>query len=289
MEDRSLTLFSQRTSQETLRFLSLTEQLRDSVGEVLEEFNVAFELEDAWSNQPELIVTDVLTEVTEDLKRLEKLDAQSEVVDLGDFMGEVGAATILDSIELFYNYIGGNQKVSFQRSINEVFEREKLNWRLTDGHFLRILPETSPLQTSGATSSERLSFESSVRKVQQAQQSLEDRDYAEAVSEGCVFLENAIRLALENEPDLKDESQRPLDRVAHGFGDRALESLSYLRAKLEEDTAPGVLEIPREWAELSTQLMKALLLVQLESILEGNGNHSPVPAEPRGLTKAHAV
>lgn len=269
--------------------LLLTEELREQIWAVLDQFNFAFDVNRGGTSEDgaEIEVTDVLTQVGEDLEQLYESEAPGAMGHNGEALflhieGLLLAADpqqVLDIVELFYRYLNDSHKLEFQRSINNLVEEMSVNWRMNEGEFFPLIPGPTLADVTRPADqpSEKDIYETAFTRLQQAQRDLESEDYRGALEGICECLEYVIESLLKQgsqNPDSTDRmspSTPTADLSRHlglAFGDQLLNSLSFLRKVLaEKSQGEAIVHVNKAYAQLGINLASALLFFAADLIL----------------------
>jgi hypothetical protein len=269
--------------------LSLTEELREEIWAVLDQFNFAFDVNRSGTVEDgtEIEVTDVLTQVGEDLEQLYELEAPGSLKHNGEALflhleGLLLAADprqVLDILELFYRYLNDAHKLEFERSINILVEEKSVNWRMTDGEFSPLIP--GPTLTNVTKPTEQVPendvYETAFARFQLAQRDLESENYGEALEGTCECLEHIIQFLLEQSSrnpasaDRMNPGTPNADLSCHlglAFGDQLLNALSFLRNVLaRKNQGISSITVNKAYAQLGINLASALLFFAADLIL----------------------
>ena len=269
--------------------LSLSKETREQIWAILDQFNFAFDVNRGGTapENAEIEVTDVLTQVGEDLEQLYEFEAPSTLGHNGEalflhiegFLLAADPSQVLDTIELFYCYLNDAHKTEFQRSVNSLTEDTSVNWRMKDREFYPLIPGPSlaDVTRSSDQPSEGDIYETAFARFQQAQKDLERDDYLGALEGTCESLEYVVEFLQEwtardkASTDEMSPETPSLDLSHHlglAFGDQLLNALSFLRNVLAR-TSQGetIVSVNKAYAQLGINLASAVLFFAADLIL----------------------
>ena len=267
--------------------LLFSKELRERVWAVLDQFNFAFDVSREGEYSAEIEVTDVLTQVSEDLEHLYEFEAPRTLGHNGEalflhiegFLLTTDPPQILDVIELFYRYLNDAHKLEFQRSINNLVEEGSVNWRMKEGEFYPLMPGPSLADVTRPSNqpSSRDVYEHAFTRFQKAQQDLESEDYGEALESACESLEHVIEFLLKRTSqdgtshDAVSQGAPGADLSRHlglAFGDQLLNTLGFLRNVLERNNQEEALvKVNKAYAQLGVNLVSSVLFFAADLIL----------------------
>ncbi|MCH8320350.1 MAG: hypothetical protein IH790_05265 [Acidobacteria bacterium] len=290
MVAKAIRPFSERVIPAKCVPVELPTGLRERISMILEEFNFAIEIPARPSDSWILEVTDVSTEVTAELEQLygvEQLLAFDDngdpvSVELEDFVKRTKPAQILDVLELFYHCSEDGNKLDFQRTLNDVLQEYKSDWRMKDGRFSGNTAHV-PSRPITAPSNELLEGESrlvaALDQFHEAQNDLESGDYKAAMDHTCSSLESVLKSffrsgrseagSLMGSLDSYGASSNSAESVGRTFGEQVLKSLSFLRDTLDRGAPSGkMINMSKVYAELAIHLSGSFILFATNLIIQ---------------------
>jgi len=234
--------------------------------------------------------TDALTEIKQELKERYGVKALAALrddgtkgeVDLEGFVIGAYPAQVLDVVELLYDRLEPDKKLPFQSEINNIFEEEDSEWRLTDGLFFKVDSEFLSLHVV-AKSYQLLKaegFEGALDEFNEAWNDLVSGDYKGAIINAGKSFESVLKTILEKEEGNASALIREVigqtefaadlpERVRTPFGEQVLNSLPFLRNNLSgHGQGTEVVEAPRLYAELALHIAAAFNMFAVQKAIE---------------------
>lgn len=224
----------------------------------------------------------------EDLRIKNKNDGKWESSDLRQFALSGYPSFMLDVIEVFHSQIpGAGDRHNFQLSINDSMLAFGCPWRLSGGEFFRV--DSEFLQHVLEQSTDLLhaaGFEGALDEFRKARSDLEVGDTKDAIHKANNSFESTLKSIL-GAPGATSELCRKLGK--DGYLDdlpsearqvviNVLTGLSLLRNKLGgHGQGPGVIDVPRPYAELAVALAAAFNSFAVQKHLQ----RSPPRPQPK--------
>jgi len=269
--------------------LSLARRLRRRIWYALQKHNFEFHYQPDPSNNW-VECTDALTEIKQELKERYGVKALAALrddgtkgeVDLEGFVIGAYPAQVLDVVELLYDRLEPDKKLPFQSEINNIFEEEDSEWRLTDGLFFKVDSEFLSLHVV-AKSYQLLKaegFEGALDEFNEAWNDLVSGDYKGAIINAGKSFESVLKTILEKEEGNASALIREVigqtgfaadlpERVRTPFGEQVLNSLPFLRNNLSgHGQGTEVVEAPRLYAELALHIAAAFNMFAVQKAIE---------------------
>jgi hypothetical protein len=203
-------------------------------------------------------------------------DTRAEV-DLEGFVAGAYPAQVLDVIELLYDRLPGEEKLVFQAEVNNTFEEEASEWRLTDGQFFKIDSEFLALHVVGRSCQllKAEGFSGALDEFNEARNDLLSGNYKGAIHNACKSLESVLKTILAREDGNASALIRQIvqsdfcedlpEKLRAPFGEQVLNCLPFLRNRLAgHGQGTDVLEVPRLYAELAVNMAAAFNLFTIQ-------------------------
>ena len=225
----------------------------------------------------------------------------------GYFHSDIAArpiSTLFDIIELQFDELSKNEKVEFQKEINQVLSDNELPWCLVDGRITKIDAKQFELdlKIKALSLMQELKdyepkFKSAFEELMCACNNLEKGNYSETISYSEKCYESVLKVICNLQKGNADKLTTqytelhsdglPKTMAKEGFREKVLMSLPYIRNNSASDHGAGAstIQISKEMAKLALNMSASLCTYLIENYLNSlsigqssdNSNSGDIP------------